>query len=189
MYRFGYVKFQNLADAVSALENLDMQVFEGRNMVVQYTRFQEPKKPQETWKFPKSEPSKCLYIGNMSFAMTDKDLNELFRTVKNVLDVRVALDRRTGQPRGFAHADFVDIPSATKALEELHGKIVYGRPLRLDYAHPGSKLNREQLASQHAELRAKARAEAIAQAERDEAQAQAQAQGDGQTEPQDGQAS
>lgn len=37
--------------------------------------------------------SKSLFIGNMSFTMTDEDLAELFKDVKNCVDVRVAMDR------------------------------------------------------------------------------------------------
>jgi nucleolin len=70
----------------------------------------------------------------MSYEMTDKDLNELFREVKNVLDVRVAIDRRTGNPRGFAHADFADVASAEAAGEYLRSKTFYGRNLRVDYS-------------------------------------------------------
>ena len=79
-------------------------------------------------------PTKTLFIGNMAFDMSDKDLNNLFRDVKNVVDVRVAIDRRTGQPRGFAHADFVDVASAEKAMKELSDKEVCGRFLRVDYS-------------------------------------------------------
>lgn len=79
-------------------------------------------------------PTKTLFIGNMSFDMSDRDLNNLFREVKNVVDVRVAIDRRTGQPRGFAHADFIDVQSAEVAAEELRGKIVCGRALRVDFS-------------------------------------------------------
>lgn len=70
----------------------------------------------------------------MSFDMSDRDLNDLFRGVKNVIDVRVAIDRRTGQPRGFAHADFVDVQSAQNAMEYLKGKVVCGRALRIDFS-------------------------------------------------------
>lgn len=66
--------------------------------------------------------------------MSDADLNRLFRDVKNVLDVRVAIDRRSGQPRGFAHADFVDIESATAGKQALSGKELYGRRLRVDFS-------------------------------------------------------
>lgn len=79
-------------------------------------------------------PSKTLFIGNMSYQMSDRDLNDLFREVRNVLDVRVAIDRRSGQPRGFAHADFVDVASAERAKEVLEKKVVYGRTLRVDYS-------------------------------------------------------
>jgi len=82
-----------------------------------------------------NEPAKTLFIGNMSFEMSDKDLNDLFREIKNVLDVRVAIDRRSGQPRGFAHADFIDVASAQKAMEILRNKEVYGRKLRVDYSN------------------------------------------------------
>lgn len=51
-----------------------------------------------------------------------------------MLDVRVAIDRRSGQPRGFAHADFIDVESATAAKEILEQKSVYGRQLRVDYS-------------------------------------------------------
>jgi RNA recognition motif-containing protein len=58
----------------------------------------------------------------------------LFREIRNVLDVRVAIDRRSGQPRGFAHADFVDIASAEEAKKFLSNKVVYGRELRIDFS-------------------------------------------------------
>ena len=85
---------------------------------------------------PRTEnaPSKTLFIGNLAFEMSDADLNKLFRDIRNVIDVRVAIDRRTGQPRGFAHADFVDVESAMKGKETLTGKEVYGRLLRVDYS-------------------------------------------------------
>jgi len=66
--------------------------------------------------------------------MSDADLNRLFRDVNNVLDVRVAIDRRSGQPRGFAHADFKDIESATIGKKALAGKELYGRRLRVDFS-------------------------------------------------------
>lgn len=109
-----------------------MQVFEGRNLVVQYHR-EKRDKPKSFDNGP-AVPTKTLFIGNMSYEMSDKDLNDMFRDIRNVMDVRVAIDRRTGQPRGFAHADFVDVASATIAKEVLEGKTIYGRTLRIDFS-------------------------------------------------------
>lgn len=133
---FGYVEFANEADAVRAKTTLDQQVFEGRRMTVQYAISKRPRDiPPMNEAGYRHPPSRTLYIGNLSYEMTDKDLNELFRQVKNVLDVRVAIDRKTGQPRGYAHADFLDVDSATKAAEHLKSQTFYGRTLRVDYTH------------------------------------------------------
>ena len=108
---------------------MHMQTYEGRRVVVQYA----VSKMKHATPGEKNPPTKTLFIGNMSFEMSDQDLNDLFRGIANVIDVRVAIDRRTGQPRGFAHADFTDIGSAEAAMKKLDGREFYGRKLRLDF--------------------------------------------------------
>jgi nucleolin len=125
-----------------------MQVFEGRNLVVQYHRARSDRPrpsggPNGGRDFTPNAPTKTLFVGNMSFEMSDKDLNDLFRDIRNVMDVRVAIDRRTGQPRGFAHADFIDVASAVKAKEALNGKEIYGRQLRVDFGKSATQSPRE----------------------------------------------
>lgn len=127
---FGYVSFSSRADAARAVESLNMKAFEGRRMAVQPAFQKRPNRREGP-----SGPTRTLFIGNISFDMTDKELADLFRDIKGVFDVRVAIDRRTGQPRGFAHADFVDIESAKAAREYLFERVVCGRQLRVDYGH------------------------------------------------------
>ncbi|KAG9245559.1 hypothetical protein BJ878DRAFT_533833 [Calycina marina] len=124
---FGYVEFSDVSEATAAIEARHQTIMEGRRLIVNYMA-----KTQRENKI--SPPSKTLFIGNLAFEMSDADLNKLFRDIRNVIDVRVAIDRRTGQPRGFAHADFVDIDSAEKAMAQLSGKDVYGRQLRVDFS-------------------------------------------------------
>lgn len=125
---FGYVLFETVEQATAAIEAKHQTVFEGRRLVVNYQN--------KTSNKPRAEnpPSKTLFIGNLAFEMSDADLNKLFRDIRNVIDVRVAIDRRTGQPRGFAHADFTDVESAIKGKDALMGKEVYGRELRVDFS-------------------------------------------------------
>jgi len=128
---FGYVEFETTEQATAAIEAKHQTVFEGRRLVVNY----QVQKSQSAFGAAGSNPpSKTLFIGNLAFEMSDADLNKLFREIRNVTDVRVAIDRRTGQPRGFAHADFVDVESATKGKEALQNKEVYGRTLRVDFS-------------------------------------------------------
>jgi RNA recognition motif-containing protein len=131
---FAYVEFNNVDDARAAIDNLNLQVFEGRSLVVQ---FHKAKARNPRTDSP-GAPTKTIFIGNMSFEMSDKDLNDMFKDIQNVIDVRVAIDRRTGAPRGFAHADFVDVASAQKAKEILDGKVFHGRSLRIDFSTSAS---------------------------------------------------
>lgn len=104
-------------------------------MIVNYrANVSVPRAPYHT---KMNVPSRTLFIGNMSYEMSDQDLNDLFRDIENVVDVRVAIDRRTGTPKGFAHADFTDILSAERAFAILGRKRVYGRSLRVDYSSSG----------------------------------------------------
>lgn len=125
---------------------MNMQLYEGRRMTVQYAARDsddaEPRRDRTAG--PINPPSKTLFIGNMSFEMTDRDLGNLFRGIRNVIDVRVAIDRRTGQPRGFAHADFIDVKSAMEAMKVLQEKETYGRKLRVDYSYSSSQSPRSQ---------------------------------------------
>ncbi|KAG0639975.1 hypothetical protein HOY80DRAFT_885569, partial [Tuber brumale] len=122
---FGYVEFETIEQATSAIEASHNGVLMGRRMNVQYVH-----RPTNG----SSEPSKTLFIGNLSFDMTDADFDRLFTDIHGCVDVRIAMDRSTGQPRGFAHADFVDINSAVQAKEKLTSVEVFGRRLRIDFS-------------------------------------------------------
>ena len=115
---------------MATAERANGQVFHGRRLVVGFAgRRRLPEaSPAE------KEPTSTLFVGNLSYTMTDKDLNDLFRPLRKICDVRVAIDRRTGQPRGFAHADFMDVESAIAAKAILDGKVVQGRELKTDFA-------------------------------------------------------
>lgn len=130
---FGYVEFADVDSAAKAIQALDQQVFQGRRMAVQFHVRREPRDTGAKER-RSNPPSKTLFIGNMSFQMSDKDLNDVFREIRNVLDVRVAIDRRSGQPRGFAHADFIDVESAEAAKKVLEDKTIFGRRLRVDFS-------------------------------------------------------
>ncbi|KAL8661077.1 MAG: hypothetical protein Q9202_005949 [Teloschistes flavicans] len=137
---FGYVNFTSTEAATAAIRGYDDQPFSGRRLTVQYAQPRTPnlKRDRNRNNDRTSAPTRTLFIGNMAFDMSDRELNQLFREVRNVVDVRVAIDRRTGQPRGFAHADFTDIESAKEAMMALSGREVNGRQLRVDYSMSAS---------------------------------------------------
>jgi nucleolin len=136
----------NSAEAVKkAVAELDGTFWHGRRIGVVERHGQGANAPGRTERSaPNSsaEPTRYLFIGNIPYEATDAQLNKMFRELENVEDVRVAVDRVTGWPRGFAHADFVSVEAAVNAHQKLNGFELNGRPLRCDYATAPSEERR-----------------------------------------------
>src|ERR1043165_4056392 len=77
---------------------------------------------------------KRLYVGNLSYSVTEADLREVFAEGGSVEDVKVVLDRDTGRPRGFAFVEMSTDAEATKAMEVLNGRDVQGRAISVSEA-------------------------------------------------------
>jgi nucleolin len=140
--RYGFVSFEKKDDLMAACEAVDGSFWHGRRITCM------PRNPTnvDSGKYYRNknspqQPTAQLFIGNMPYETTDADLNRLFRGIKNIKAVRVAVDRTTGWPRGFAHADFTSVEAATEAKRILEGITIAGRPLRIDYAE-GYQRNR-----------------------------------------------
>jgi RNA recognition motif-containing protein len=77
---------------------------------------------------------KRLYVGNLSYSVTEADLREVFAEGGSVADVKVVLDRDTGRPRGFAFVEMSTDAEASKVLETLNGRDVQGRAINVSEA-------------------------------------------------------
>jgi cold-inducible RNA-binding protein len=76
-----------------------------------------------------------LFIGNLSYNVTEQELRETFTTEGIELrSVRVALDRETGRPRGFAFVETASDEGAKASIEKLSGRILQGRPIIVEEA-------------------------------------------------------
>lgn len=77
-----------------------------------------------------------LYVGNLSFNTTTEDLEQVFAEVGTVESANVIEDRETGRSRGFGFVEMSSAEEAKKAIEELDGKDVDGRELKVSEAKP-----------------------------------------------------
>ncbi|KAI2618466.1 RNA-binding domain-containing protein [Hypoxylon sp. NC1633] len=132
---YAFVTFATVDSAKLAIQEADRSFWHGRRINVSPRIVKESNNSAAAARRPK-EPTDSIYIGNIPYETSDADLNRLFNSLENVTDVRIAVDRNTGWPRGFAHADFKDIESSIKAFEKLKTHVIDGRLLRLDYASP-----------------------------------------------------
>ena len=74
-----------------------------------------------------------IYVGNLPFSATETSIRELFAQHGTVESVALINDRETGRPRGFG---FVEMPrdDATRAIQNLNGQDLGGRPLKVNEA-------------------------------------------------------
>jgi RNA recognition motif-containing protein len=77
-----------------------------------------------------------LYVGNISFTVTEGDLQHIFEQYGSVTEIKVVTDRETGQPRGFAFVTMSDDAEGRAAIKSLDGKAFGGRPLKVNEARP-----------------------------------------------------
>jgi len=77
-----------------------------------------------------------IYAGNLSHDLTEDELREAFAAFGEVSSCSIIKDKFTGGSRGFG---FVEMPSkeeADAAINELNGKELKGRAIRVNEAHP-----------------------------------------------------
>ncbi|MBS0211205.1 MAG: RNA-binding protein [Planctomycetes bacterium] len=79
---------------------------------------------------------KKLYVGNLSYKVSDADLSELFSQFGEVRSAQVIQDRETGRSKGFGFVEMADDNSAQQAIQALHEKEHDGRPLTVNEARP-----------------------------------------------------
>lgn len=77
-----------------------------------------------------------IYIGNLSYDVTNDDLLKAFTSFGDVISANVVTDRLTGAPRGFGFVEMSSKESAMAAIAGLNGKALKGRSLTVNMARP-----------------------------------------------------
>ena len=77
-----------------------------------------------------------IYVGNLSYSVTEEDLNAMFSEFGNVTSAKLIMDRDTGRSKGFAFVEMSGEDAGQKAIDELNGRDVGGRSLTVNKARP-----------------------------------------------------
>lgn len=77
-----------------------------------------------------------LFVGNLSYNVTENDLQDLFAAHGTVSEVNLMLDRMSGRSRGFAFVSMASPEEAEAAIQALNGKQVDGRAITVNEARP-----------------------------------------------------
>jgi RNA recognition motif-containing protein len=77
-----------------------------------------------------------LFVGSLAWTTDDDSLKKFFETVGTVTSANVITDRETNRSRGFGFVEMSSDEEAKKAIDELNGKELDGRPIVVSEAKP-----------------------------------------------------
>ena len=75
-----------------------------------------------------------LYIGNLSYKVTEEDLKKKFGETGECISVNIVLDKFSGNPAGFAFVEMATEEDARLAIKKLNRTAMYGRGIIVDEA-------------------------------------------------------
>jgi len=75
-----------------------------------------------------------IYVGNLSYGLEEKDLQEIFAEYGEVTSVKIITDKFTRRSKGFGFVEMSDDTAAQKAIGELDGAEVDGRNIKVNQA-------------------------------------------------------
>ena len=75
-----------------------------------------------------------LFVGNLSFNTSEEAIRDAFAEFGEIVEAKLVTDRDTGRSRGFAFVEMASPDAANKAIQEMNGALLDGRPLRVNLA-------------------------------------------------------
>lgn len=156
---FGFVDFSSHESAAKAVAELNGKMFDGEPPFELYVgraqkkaeRIRELKSKMDALKsdqLSKLQGSN-LYVKNIDDSLSDEQFRELFAPFGIITSARVMREEGTGSGKGFAFVCYSNPEEASRALAEMNGAMIRGKPLFVAL-HQRKEVRRAQLAAAHA---------------------------------------
>ncbi|MGB6977447.1 MAG: RNA-binding protein [Gammaproteobacteria bacterium] len=78
--------------------------------------------------------SNKIFVGNLAYSASEAELETAFGDFGPIHEVKIVIDRETKKSRGFGFITFQSAEAADRAQQEMNGKDLNGRPLRVNAA-------------------------------------------------------
>jgi cold-inducible RNA-binding protein len=75
-----------------------------------------------------------IYVGNLSYDVSENDLEQAFGEYGAVSSVNILKDKHSGQSKGFGFVEMAEVSEGQAAIEAMNGKEFMGRELKVDQA-------------------------------------------------------
>ena len=77
-----------------------------------------------------------IYVGNIPYSLKESDIEQLFAEFGEVISVKIITDKFTHRSKGYGFVEMENETDAGKAIENIDGKDVLGRNLKVSKANP-----------------------------------------------------
>ncbi|MTI89096.1 MAG: RNA-binding protein [Balneolaceae bacterium] len=77
-----------------------------------------------------------IYVGNLSYDVSDDQLKEVFEAFGEVSSCKIITDRQSGRSKGFGFVEMDNTAEAEAAIENLNGSEIDGRSVKVNEARP-----------------------------------------------------
>ena len=94
---------------------------------------------------PKSVESTRVYVGNLSYDVSEQDLQELFKGIGGVRNIEVVYNRSTHRSKGYGFVEMLRMDEAIRAVEVLHDQPFMGRKMTVSGAKSKGHDEREEM--------------------------------------------
>jgi len=79
-----------------------------------------------------------IYVGNLSYEVTEEELRQEFGAFGEVTSVNIITDKYSGRPKGFGFVEMASVSEGQAAITALNGKTLKDRTLNVNAARPRS---------------------------------------------------
>lgn len=151
-----FVNFENHEDAKKAVDALNGKRIGGADREVYVARAQKKSERDSMLKKLRDERASKyqginLYVKNLDDSVNDSKLEEAFAGFGEITSCKVMVDEK-GNSRGFGFVCFSKAEEASRAITEMNGSMLEGKPIYVALAER-KELRRAKLAAQHAQRR------------------------------------
>lgn len=144
---FAYVNFRTKNQMLAAISVSDEYLNKRKVLIKDANSFEgRPEKPQKSplinlHSGPGNDnpPTRILFVGNLSYDVTELDLEKQFQHCGRITKIRMATFEDSGKCKGFAFVDFLNPDGPTNALKDRSVSHLNGRPLKMQYGEDRSK--------------------------------------------------
>ncbi|XP_066290667.1 RNA-binding protein 39-like isoform X1 [Branchiostoma lanceolatum] len=130
---FGYVEFGDKSSVPLAI-GLTNQKLLGVPIIVQASQAEKNRAAANSQNLQKGSSGPMrLYVGSLHFNITEDMLRGIFEPFGKIDNIQLMKDSETGRSKGYGFITFHDAECAKKALEQLNGFELAGRPMKVGH--------------------------------------------------------